>query len=132
MKIAAAALIYFVIVFAAGFLLGTVRVLMLEPRIGPVAATLCEAPFLVLVMVVAARWVPRALQLRQEAGAMVLAGLGALALQQAAEFILGSTLRGLSAGEQLAKFSTPEGLIYLALLVIFASMPLLANRPFSS
>jgi hypothetical protein len=46
MRIAAAAFLYFLAVYAAGFLFGTVRVLLLEPRMGPFAAVLCEAPFL--------------------------------------------------------------------------------------
>jgi hypothetical protein len=52
-KIAAAALLYFLAVFGAGFALGPIRVLWLEPRLGVVAATLCEAPFLLLAMIAA-------------------------------------------------------------------------------
>lgn len=132
MTIAAAALLYFVIVFSVGFMLGTVRVLLLEPRLGPVVAVLCEAPILLVAMIAAALWVPRVLGLARDVRAMASIGLGALVLQQVAEFVLGYALRGLGAAEQLAKFSTPEGLIYLALLAMFAVMPLLANRTASA
>jgi hypothetical protein len=45
MRIAAAGLLYFAIVFGTGFILGPIRVLWLEPRVGPLVATACEAPF---------------------------------------------------------------------------------------
>jgi hypothetical protein len=127
-RVVTAALLYFAIVFAAGFTLGTIRVLWLEPRFGPTLAVLCEAPFLLAVMVVAARRIPAAVHLAQDNISLLLMGLGALALQQAAEFILGAALRGLSPSQQLAQFATTPGLIYAGLLMVFAGMPWLANR----
>jgi hypothetical protein len=50
MKIVLTASLYFLAVFAVGFILGPIRVLFLEPRFGPVVAVLCEAPFLVAGM----------------------------------------------------------------------------------
>jgi hypothetical protein len=128
MRLVAAAVLYFVAVFAVGILLGPIRVLLLEPRLGPVIAVLCEAPFLLTAIVLAARWVPRVTHLEPRAGAMVLVGLGALILQQTADLAVGYRLRGISAAEQLARFATREGLIYLALVTVFALMPLRANR----
>jgi hypothetical protein len=40
---------------------------------------------------------------------MLAIGFGALALQQAADFVVGTALRGLSATDQLARLATPEG-----------------------
>jgi hypothetical protein len=128
MRIAAAALLYFAIVFGVGFILGPIRMLWLEPRLGPVLATACEAPFLVVAMIVAARWVPRSTRLDKGLASLVLMGLGALLLQQIADFAVGIGLRGLSAPEQLANFATPQGFIYAALLLAFAAMPALLNR----
>ena len=59
MSVTGAAVLYFLLVFGVGFLLGPIRVLFLEPRLGPVAAVLCEAPLLLLAIYLAARWVPR-------------------------------------------------------------------------
>lgn len=53
MKIVFTASLYFLAVFAVGFVLGPIRVLLLEPRFGPVIAVLCEAPFLIAAFVVA-------------------------------------------------------------------------------
>jgi hypothetical protein len=127
MRIAIAALLYFVIVFGVGMVLGPFRVLWLEPRLGATLAVLCETPFLLAAMVIAARWVPRRLRLGNDLASLVVMGLGALVLQQAADLALGVWLRGLTPAEQLANFATPPGGIYLALLVIFAGLPAALN-----
>ena len=128
MKIACAAILYFLAVFGAGFALGPVRVLWLEPRLGVVAATLCEAPFLLLAMIAAAYWIPRTIRMPRGIGAMLAMGLGALALQQGADLVVGTALRGISATDQWARLASPEGAIYVALLVLFALMPAIVNR----
>ena len=64
MRVVAAAALYFLIVFGAGFLLGPVRVFLLEPRFGEAVATLFEAPFILVVIVVAARRLAEALGLK--------------------------------------------------------------------
>ena len=128
MKIASAAVLYFLAVFGAGFALGPIRVFWLEPRLGVVAATLCEAPFLLLAMIAAAYWIPRIVSISAGRGAMLAIGFGALALQQAADLVVGTTLRGISATEQWARLASPQGAIYAALLLLFALMPAIVNR----
>ena len=128
MKIAYAATLYFLAVFGAGFALGPIRVLWLEPRLGVVAATLCEAPFLLLAMTAAAYWIPRFIRIAAGIGAMLAMGLGALALQQAADLVVGTAVRGISATDQWARLASSEGAIYAALLVLFALMPAIVNR----
>jgi hypothetical protein len=128
MRIAAAAALYFAIVFGVGFLLGPIRVLWLEPRVGPLLAVLCEAPFLLAAMAVGARWAPRVAELQRNVTSMALTGVGALVLQQIADFAIGTGLRGISPSEQLAQLATGPGMVYAALLVTFAAMPLLLNH----
>ena len=118
---------YFAVVFGLGFLLGPIRVLWLEPLVGPTIAALCEAPFLLIAMAVAARWVPDFVRLRQRWASLALMGGGALVLQQLADFAVGISLCGLAPSEQLAHFSTAAGLIYAGLLVAFAAMPIVVN-----
>jgi hypothetical protein len=108
--------------------LGPIRVLWLEPRVGPVIATACKAPFLLAAMVIAARWVPRAVRLPRDRMSLLLMGAGALLLQQVADLAVGIGLRGIGPSEQIAQLATPQGLIYAALLVAFVVMPLLFNR----
>ena len=127
MRLIAASVLYFAIVFGAGFLLGPIRVLWLEPRLGKLIAVLCETPFLLAVIVLAARWVPAKINLTRDYQTLAAIGVGALVLQQLADFVVGTVLRGLTAGELFRNFATPAGGVYAILLLLFAAMPLLAN-----
>jgi len=42
--------------------------------VGPFVAVLCEAPFVLAVVVAAARWVPRVLKLRPDPAPLLLTG----------------------------------------------------------
>ena len=109
-------------------MLGTIRVVLLEPRLGLLGAVLCEAPFLLAAIVIASRIAPRALTAVPSRGALLSIGFVALALQQVADFVVGLTLRGLAPSEQVGRLATAEGTVYAILLVLFAIMPLLTNR----
>lgn len=128
MKIIAAALLYFAIVFTVGLTFGPVRVLWLEPKIGEVLAAICETPFLVVAMILASQWIPSVVGVRRDLVSLGLMGLGALAIQQAADLAVGVYLRGITPAEQIAHFATGPGLIYAGLLVAFTAMPILLNR----
>lgn len=128
MKIIAATLLYFAIVFTVGLTFGPIRVLWLEPKIGEVLAAICEAPFLVVAMIFASRWIPSVVGMRRDLVSLGLMGLGALAIQQAADLAVGIYLRGITSAEQIAHFATGPGLIYAGLLVAFAAMPILLSR----
>lgn len=123
----AAALIYFGIVFGVGFVLGPIRVLLLEPRFGTLAAVAVEMPLLLIAMVIAARWVPRRLRVQDRAALAAMGGC-ALLLVLLADLAVGIGLRGLSMEQQLRQFSTPPGMLYAVSLAAFAAMPLLVNR----
>jgi hypothetical protein len=127
MRLLSAAALYFVVVFVAGFLLGSVRVFWLEPRMEKALAVLCESPFLLLAMVLAARWTTERFRMTGDRTSLAAIGVGALVLQQIADLSLGTTLRGLTLVEQLQNFGTPAGAIYAVLLLLFAAMPLLVS-----
>jgi hypothetical protein len=63
MQILRSAILYFALVLAAGFVLGTVRALLVVPRIGIRTAELIETPIMILVSFTAARWIIRRLAL---------------------------------------------------------------------
>jgi len=128
MMVLKAAATYFAIVFGVGFLLGPMRVLWLEPRLGKTLAVLCETPFLLSAMIVAARWLAKRLGLIGDRRSLAVMGIVALLFQQLADFALGIALRGITPAEQLAAFATPAGFVYAAALIAFAVMPLLVNR----
>jgi len=126
MRIAASAALYFVIVFGAGMLLGPMRVLWLEPRMGPFVAVPCEAPF---VLAAGSGTLGSASsEIGPDPVTLVLMGVGAITLRQLADLVVGSVLRGISPANQLAQFTRPEGQVYAALLIAFAIMPLLLNH----
>ena len=122
-RVLTTAAVYFVVVFAVGMVLGPVRVLWLEPMLGPALAVLVETPFLIGAMAVGAWLAPRMTGL--SAGWLSHLGVGLLALlfQQMADLGVGFGLRGMNLAQQLAHFATPAGWIYAFNLLVFALMP---------
>ncbi len=127
MQVVKAATVYFALVFGAGFVLGTVRVLWIVPRVGTRTAELMEAPIMLAVTIVAARWVVRRI-LPAAAAARFGTGIIALGFLLVAEFGVALRLRGLTIREYLAEFDPISGSVYFILLEIFAVMPLLVAR----
>lgn len=127
-RIAAAGAAYFALAFAAGFALGTIRVLAVVPRIGERAAELVEAPLMLAVVVAAARFVVRRFVPGAPAAARLAVGLLGVALLLAVEFTVVLALRGLSPAEYFAGRDPVAGAVYVALLALFAVMPALVQR----
>jgi hypothetical protein len=125
-----AGVLYFALVFGAGFLLGPIRILWAVPRFGTRLAELMEmeTPIMFTVIVVAARWIVRRLALPSTPSSRLGMGCVALGLLLAAEFTLVLWLRGLSIGEYLASRDPVSGTVYYVLLAVFAIMPLLVAR----
>jgi hypothetical protein len=117
----AAAARYLALVFGLGFVLGPVRVMWLEPRLGAAGAVLLEAVPMLAAMFLAARW-----SLRRSPGASpVVTGLVALAGLLVLEALLAAALARLA---PLALPSDAADAIGLALKLAFAAMPLVAAR----
>lgn len=123
-----AALTYFALVFGAGFVLGPIRILLIVPRIGERNAELLEAPLMLLVILVAARWVVRKFQLPSATVNRLLMGLLALTLGLLFEFTLVLKLRGLTLTEYFHTRDTVSGTVYYVTLGLFAVMPLIVGR----
>lgn len=128
MRTAKAALAYFALVFATGFVLGLVRVPFLVPRFGERTAELLEMPFMLVAIVLAARWVVRHFGLAMSARTCLGAGALALALLLAVEFGVVLSLRGLTLEQYFASRDPVAGAVYLAMLLLFALMPALLVR----
>lgn len=124
-RVIGAAVLYFLIVFVTALVMGPVRVLWLEPALGPFSAVLCELPLLLLAMWIGAGVAPRATGLGGGAGIYLAVGILALLIQLVADVVVGFGLRGLALQDQLAYFATPAGLLYLSALLLFACMPAL-------
>jgi MFS family permease len=128
MKILKAGALYFALVFGAGFVLGTIRILWVVPSFGTRTAELIEAPIMLVVTILAARWVARLLSLSPRVTSRLGVGFIALGLMLGAELTVMLWLRGLTFGEYLASRDPVSGTVYLVMLGVFAVMPLLVAR----
>lgn len=120
--------LYFALVFAAGFALGTLRVLWVAPRLGERAAELLEMPIMLSVAFFVACWIVRRSTPPPAPAARLGIGLFALGLLLAAEFTLVLGLRGLSVQQYFASRDPVAGAAYLVALALFGLMPLLVAR----
>ena len=124
MRTIPAGLVYFALVFAAGFVMGAVRVPFLVPRLGVRVAELLEMPIMFVVIVVSARFVVRRFAVPVTARARVLVGFIALGMLIAAELLLATALQGQSIVQYVASRDPVSGSVYLAMLGVFTVMPL--------
>lgn len=115
-------------VFAAGFMLDTVRVLWLVPHLGTRVAELIEAPIMLLIAVITARWLVRRFSEITASSHWLCVGLVGLALMMLIEFTVVLWLRGLSLTEYFATRDPVSSAVYFASLGVFAILPLLLSR----
>jgi hypothetical protein len=120
-----AGVLYFALVFGAGFALGTIRTLWTAPSFGTRTAELMEMPIMLAVIVFAARWVARRLGVPPRMVTRLGFGFVALGLLLIAEFTMVLWLRGLTIHDYLAGRDPVAGTVYFIMLGVFAFMPLL-------
>ena len=114
--------VYFALVFGVGFLLGIVRVLVLEPRLGERSAELVEAPLMLVAIVFSARFVVRRFPAPRRAGYLVSGGI-ALLLLLFVELSVVLGMRGSPISQYLAECDPVAGSVYVLMLIVFAAMP---------
>ena len=129
MRVLKVGLVYFLLVFGAGFALAFVRLPFLVPRFGVRTAELLETPIMLVVIV----WASRRLA-NHNAGlsrlSRLLAGLVALGLLLGAELLVAYALGARSLSQYVASRDPISGTVYLASLVFCALAPALwKNRP---
>jgi hypothetical protein len=119
---------YFVLVFGAGFVLGTIRLLWVVPRFGTRPAELMEMPIMLGVVIVAARWVVRRFAVPTTLSSRLGMGGIALSMMLVAEFSLLLRLRGLSVEEYFATIDPISGTVFFLMQGALAIMPLFVVR----
>jgi len=124
-QIIKAALAYFVTVFGLGFALGTLRVLVIMPRIGETAAVLLELPVMLAASWVAAGWCVRHFAVPVGLPARLAMGVLAFALVMVAELALAVLLFGQSPAEHAEAYRHFAGLAGLAAQFAYALFPAL-------
>jgi len=123
-----AATVYFLALFALGFVLGTIRVLFVAPQIGVLRATLLEVPLMLTAAFFMCRWAVRRWKVSPALAARWVMGLWFLVLLALFETLLGITLFGRTLAETWAGLATPAGIIGLTAQAIAALLPLLVGR----
>ena len=116
--------VYAVIVFLIGFILGTIRILLLAPGLGDTTAVIVEAPIILTASWFVCRWCVDRRDVRQSVPTRSLMGFVAFLVLMSAEIGLGTVL-GRSLVDQLAAYKSAPGPIGLAAQVIFATFPVI-------
>jgi hypothetical protein len=124
-RAALAGLAYFGVVFAAGFGLGTFRVLVLAPTLGEIAAVLFELPIILAVSWVACRWLIKRFDVQKLVSARLVMGGIAFAVLLVAEIGVSVFGFGRSLSAHLEQYRELSTLIGLAGQVAFASFPII-------
>lgn len=120
-----AGLFYFAAVYSIGFVLGVVRNIAIQPRLGEVLAVLIELPLiLVAAWIISDRLVTR-FDLADELTSRTLMGFSAFGLLMLAELVVSVWVLGNSAGEYLGHYRTAAGGLGLAGQLLFALFPAL-------
>lgn len=122
------AVLYFGLVLGTGFVMGTIRVPFLVPRLGERYAELLEMPFMFVAIVLATRYVVRRFALPASLPLRLQVGFAALAMSVVAELLLATVLQGRSLLEFIASRDPVSGSVYLVMLLLFALMPAILGR----
>lgn len=116
--------LYAIIVFVIGFIFGTIRLLLVAPRLGETTAVIVEAPLILAASWFACRWCVDRFDVRRAVPARSLMGLVAFLVLMSAEVGLGA-VPGRSLVDQLVTYRSAAGAIGLAAQVIFAMFPVI-------
>ena len=128
MKLLKASLLYFVLVFGTGFILGPIRIIWLIPQVGERSAELMEVPFMIAATYLAALWIVQRFSLSSTRSIRLRVGVMALVLMLISEISLGLWIRGISLNEYFSSRDPVSGTAYYLALALFAAMPMLVRR----
>jgi hypothetical protein len=117
MRVLVPSVAYFAIVFGAGFVLGTVRVIWLAPTVGVRIAELTELPLMLTVVYFAARWINRRFMAERDQPSRLIVGATALVLLLLAELILGVMFMDLTPKEAFFSRDPVSGTAYYVSLL---------------
>ena len=127
MSVFKASIIYFGLVFAAGFSLGVVRTIWIAPLIGERTAEIVETPVMIVLSFLAARFVVGRMKAPSLAHRLEVGGL-ALLLLVLCEVGVVVLIRQQSLAEYVANRDPVAGVVYLVALAVFAAAPALVGR----
>lgn len=116
---------YFALVFAIGFALGTIRVLVVIPRFGDTNAVLIELPVMLVLSWMACAWLVHRFAVPPRTAERLAMGALAFALLMVGELAVSVFGFGQTVTEHLATYRTLGAQLGLAAQVGFALFPLI-------
>lgn len=128
MIIIQAAISYFVIVFVAGFVLGTIRTLIVAPQTNELVGVAIELPIMIAISWWACGVVVKRLKPASEVPSRLAVGLIALGLLLVAEAVVSMSL-GLTFRQHMALYATTPVQLGLFGQLLFGLFPLLRMKP---
>lgn len=127
MLVVKAGFAYWALIFALGFVLGTLRALWGAEALGEEQFILLEVPVMLLASWLAARMLMPRFAIHSRRRALVM-GVFAFALLMAAELALAAGMGGEGASAWIASLTHPPGLYGFLGQIAFGLMPLFAVR----
>jgi hypothetical protein len=120
--------IYFFVLFALGFALGTMRVMFLVPVVGTFSATVAEIPIMLISAFFLCRWTLKHWWVPPEINVRVVMVVWFFALLAIFETALGALLFRQTLTEQWMALKTPAGMLGLSAQSAAAVFPLFVRR----
>lgn len=114
--------VYFLALFALGFVLGIIRVLITAPQFGELVGVILEVPIMLAAAYAACGWSIRCWNVANSLKIRSVMVLLFLALIFSFEALLGSMLFGRTLADQWASFGTTAGFLGLCAQLISAMM----------
>ena len=119
---------YFAIVFAAGFVLGAIRTLVIAPATGEVVAVAIELPVMLAVSWFICGWAVGRYNVPGRLAVRSVMGLTAFGLLMAGELSISVFLFDRGLAEHLALYREPGAQLGLAAQILFGLFPLVSKR----
>lgn len=120
-----AGLFYFLLVFAIGFALGTIRVTLVIPRLGDTNAVLIELPVMLALSWIACAWLVRRCAVPPRVAERLAMGGFAFALLMVGDLAVSVLGLGRTVAQHLAAYQTTGARLGLAAQLVFALFPLI-------
>ena len=118
-----AGIAYTIAVFVFAFAVGTIRVTLVVPRLGPLLAVIIEAPIVLAVSWLASLWCTRRFNVSRDTRARTLMGAVAFTLLMLLELGFSVFVFGEPVGHYFAKYTSTPGAIGLVMQGCFATLP---------
>lgn len=117
--------VYFIVVFSVGFLLGTIRVLVLVPKLGEMLSALIELPIILTASWIICGWVITRFSVARVWQSRLTMGVTAFGLLMLAELLLSIIIFENGIGQHFNTYLSLNGALAIAGQLVFAAFPLI-------